>query len=694
LKRGAADSLPELTDRELKVFGVSTFRRPGTQFQPLVFGPVDAGYRLGPGDELHLVLTGDVEAAYPLNVSREGIIVIPDVGQVSVNGLTLAQLEDQLYTRLGRVYSGISRSSSATARFQISLGRLRMNQVYVRGEVAVPGAHQVSSSGGLFHALYQAGGPTADGTFRSVQVHRGGRLLHEVDLYEYLVGGSTAADIRLEHNDHVFVPPAGAQVQVDGAVRRPGIYEVKPGEDLKTVLTFAAGLRSGALARNVQIDRILPPNEQRPGHYRDLVTVDLSRLAAEGTSERLVDGDVVTVSAVIDERRNRVWIDGEVYNPGVYEWRDGMTLWGLIGNADGLTDRAYTSRAQVFRLVGRDRARALVPATLERDATGRPLADVTLAENDSVVILSREELRTPEAVQIDGFVKHPDRYTLARGMTVKDLILAAGGFVDGAYVMEAELTRLPDPLQRTDTTAHVVRVNLTAGSDNGPVDASGIPVWLPRADEIVLRHGDHVFVRRAPGYDVLRTVTVTGQVGAPGTYVLAQRDERLSRVIQRAGGLTGEANAAGLHVIRNGSIVAGDLQRGLRVPGDRNDIVLVEGDSVHVPAFDPTVAVTGAISFEARVLYQPGRGLDYYINQAGGYLDNADTRRVTVSYPNGERTGTRGHWWGGGAPPIRPGSQIFVPQKPESQPGVNLDLLVTRVAALLTAAATLLIALR
>lgn len=683
-----------LGPREQEIFGVRTFRRASSQFEPITFGPVDAGYRLGPRDELTLVITGDVEQAFRMQVSRDGFVFIPDVGQISVNGLTLGQLEDALYSRLARVYSGISRSPDASTRFQLSLGRLRANQITVTGDVLRPGSYQVSSVGGLFNALYRAGGPTTGGSFRHVEVHRGGSLIHTADLYDFLVRGDGASDIRLENNDRIFVPPAARHVRIEGAVRRPMVYEMKPGEGIRDLLAFAGGLRSDALVRRIQIDRIVPPSEQRPGYYRTLVDVDVAQLASE-QGEPLNDGDVVTVSAVSDLRRNRVWIDGEVRNPGVYEWAPGSTLWSMLERADGLSELAYTPRVHVYRYVETDGSRRLLQASLERDEAGRPLHDLPLADNDSIVVLSRRALRTEEFVTIDGFVKSPDTYPLARGMTLRDLILAAEGFSHGAYVLEAEISRMTDPLTRTDTTAVVMRVPLTAAQGAAPDGSNGdmLPRWVPDGAEVLLQHGDRVFVRRAPGYEAAREVRVSGEVLVPGRYVLTTREERLTDVIRRAGGLTPQAYTPGMHVVRGEHVIAADLQRAVRNPDDANNILLAAGDSVHVPTYDPTVTVSGAVNFEARVLYVPGRSLDYYIDQAGGYAERADRHRTTVTYASGERAAVLKRWVGRSDPRVQPGSQIFVPPKPEGTGGTNWDQIVGRSAAVLSALATVMFAI-
>jgi polysaccharide biosynthesis/export protein len=680
--------IDSLSRTEIGVFGLRTFRNASSQFQPSLIGPVGPGYRVGPGDEILLVLTGDVEAAYTLDVTREGFVFIPDVGQVQVSGLTVAELRDVLYSRLGRVYSGVSRSPSATTRFQVTLGQLRTNQVFVTGDVAMPGSYTVSSVSGLFHALYQAGGPTENGSFRRVEIHRGGGVVERADLYSFLLGGGGDADVRLEHNDRIFVPPAGPQVRVEGSVRRPAIYEAVPGEQLLDVIRFAGGFRSDAIVHRVQIDRILPPNQRTPGRYRTLIDVDLTRLDTRADG-RIEDGDVVHVFGVNDERRSRLWVEGGVRNPGLYEWYDGVTLWTLLNRADGLSESAYTPRAHILRLIEADGTRRLIRVSLERDAAGMPIHDVALADNDSIVILSRTELNTPEFVSISGYVKTPETYTFAEGMTLQDLILAAGGFTSGAYVLEAEISRLPDPMVRTDVTAHVYRVPLAAnGAVNGGADR--LPDWVPAADDFELRHGDRIFVRRAPGYAAVREVTITGEVLVPGTYVLANRNDRLSDLLTRAGGLTPQGYPAGVRIKRRGTLVAGDYERVLQRPGDRSDILLAAGDTIFVPAFDPTVAITGAVNFDARVVYVRGKSVEYYINQAGGFTDAADRRRVTILYPSGERSAVRRGVFEGPTA-VRPGSQIFVPAVTEGRTGVNWDQIVGRATALLSTAATILI---
>ncbi|HUF13590.1 MAG TPA: SLBB domain-containing protein, partial [Longimicrobiales bacterium] len=309
-----------ISDAGLPLFGRDLFARRSTEFTPLLTGPVNDSYVLGPGDEVNLVLTGDVELAYSLDVTRQGYLIIPDVGQVAVNGLSVGELQDVLYTRLGNVYSGVRRGREATTRFQVSLGELRTNQIYVVGEAEVPGAYSVSSLATAFNALFQAGGPSIQGTFRNLEVRRGGRAIATVDLYEYMLAGETARDIRLEHGDMLFVPLAGARVAVAGQVRRPAVYEIRDGEGLRDALSFAGGFRAQAVVERVQVTRILPPEQRAPGIDRVVIDVPIERLRDAGDPIPLRDGDLVTVFEVDSERRRLVQLIGEVNRPGTYEW--------------------------------------------------------------------------------------------------------------------------------------------------------------------------------------------------------------------------------------------------------------------------------------------------------------------------------------------------------------------------------------
>ena len=292
-------ALPQPSEEEreegLRVFGLEVFSRSTTQFQPVTTGPVPDDYVLGPGDELVLFLTGDVELSYTLPVTREGFIVIPQVGQVWVNGISLDQLRDQMYTHLGRAYSGVRRDHDATTQFQLTLGRLRTNQVFVTGEVAQPGSYLVSPVASILNALYLAGGPTASGSFRDVRIVRGGRTARSIDLYDYLLRGNNLDAIRLQPGDVLFVPVHSDHVSIRGEVTREAIYEMKPGETLYDLIEHAGGVTTPAHLRRARVTRILPPGERLiPGVDRVVIDADLADILDNGdNAPELEAGDDV-----------------------------------------------------------------------------------------------------------------------------------------------------------------------------------------------------------------------------------------------------------------------------------------------------------------------------------------------------------------------------------------------------------------
>jgi protein involved in polysaccharide export with SLBB domain len=680
------------------VFGRDVFARSRTQFDPILTGPADPDYTIGPGDEIQLVITGDLQNAFTLVVSREGFVIIPDVGQVNVTGLTLEALRNRLYDRLGRVYSGLRRGASATTFFDVSLGRLRTIQVFVIGDVERPAAYQVSAAATVFHALNRAGGPTDLGSFRNIMVRRGpeGAVAARIDLYDYLLRGDASRDVRLNQGDLVFVPPAGAQVSVQGKVRRPGIYEVSAGEGVRDALGFAGGLEADASVQRVQIDRVLPAAERGPGVDRVVVDVELSQLVDPTASVPLHDGDEVRVFATLAERRNRVTLTGGVFRPGLYGFRPGMTVWSLIDLAGGLAETSFRQLAHVIRLVPETGGERLLRLSLETNAQGRRAQDLELQDRDSVVVFATDSLLVDEFVTVEGMVKQPGRYRLAAGMTVEDLILAAGGFVEGANTSAAEVARLNPSAQRGDTVAIPTSVRL-AGAVPDPSDlvqrANGLAIdGMPQASQFVLRHEDRVFVRRMPGFVVAQTVTVAGEVMYPGPYAIQRRDERLSSLLARAGGVTEEGYVPGAHLIRDSVRVGIDLEEARDNPGREQDVILEPGDQLIVPAYDGTVLVRGAVAYESRVIYRRGRSLGDYLDEAGGTLPEADLARVSIQYPSGQRaTAHRTLWWRS-YPDVEPGSTITVPAK-AARPGTPWGVVITTSATALSAIATLLLAI-
>src|SRR5437773_2350251 len=433
-----------------RVFGVDVFRRSKTQFLPLLSGPVPPDYRIGPGDVLALIVTGDVEGAYTLQVMREGYILIPQVGQVHVANLTLDQVRDVLFTRLGRVYSGVRRTANATTRFDLSVVNVRANQIFVTGEVTQPGAYQISSLGTAMTALYAAGGVTERSDMRAVVVQRGGKAVATLDLYDYLLRGDTRNDVRLETGDVVFVPTYQTRAEISGAVVRPGIYELKGGETLADLLHAAGGFRADAALKRLAVYRLLPVPSRGPGRPPRAVVdgalattlrvpLDSSYLFERDSTGRYIGPpglafpgkgtpevplepyDNVLIFQQPDFNFQRtVVLRGEVRYPGTYSLRTkGDRLAELIKRAGGLTPRAYAQGIRFYRATGTAGRLDIDLAHALSDSAARD--NVVLQPDDSIVI--------PEflpSVKVIGAVNSPGSVLWRKGAGLDYYLNAAG----------------------------------------------------------------------------------------------------------------------------------------------------------------------------------------------------------------------------------------------------------------------------
>jgi len=599
-----------------RVFGVDVFRRTTTQFLPLLSGPVPADYKLGPGDNLVLILTGDVELAHTLSVTREGFILIPQVGQVFVSNLTLDQLRNVLYDRLGRVYSGVRRTNPTT-RFDLSVANVRANQIYVVGEVSQPGAYQISSLGTVLTALYAAGGVTDRANLRSVEVRRGDKPVATLDLYDYLLRGDVHDDVRLQTGDVVFVPVHGIRTEISGAVTRPAIYELRVGETLSDLLGAAGGFRPDAQFKRIAVHRLLPPGERGPG------------------------------------------------SP----------------------------------------PRAVIDVALTAQPPNRPSAvqipPIALLDGDSVVVDSVSALNGQFYVAIAGMVKKPGAYPWRQGMTLRDLVLLARGPEIGADLREAEIARIPTDRSQGQL-ATTLRVPLdstylferdSAGRYVGP---PGLPFPSRGAAEVVLEPYDNALILRQPNFDFQRTVTISGEVRFPGTYSLRTKNDRLSSLFSRGGGLTPQAYPEGIRFYRslnNVGRINVDVRRAIADTSSRFNIVLQPGDSMHIPEYTPSVKVTGAVNSPGSVLWRQGANLSYYVSAAGGYAPQAQKGQVSVRFANGEVRTRRGGFFPSDPRPA-PGSEVSVPYEDPNAKKTDYVSLFGAVAQILASAIAIIVVVR
>lgn len=658
------------TDSGYQVFGLDLFQGDQSQLDPNVGGAADANYRFGPGDRLVLFLTGDVEKSMQLTVTRDGFVVIPAVGQVNVAGLTRAQLEDALYTRLGKVYSGVRRGPGATTRFYIDVASMGANQIFVNGDVRQPGSYRMSRAGTVMNALYLAGGPTENGSMRAVQVKRNGELVATLDVYDYALNGDAAHDVRLESNDVVFVPPRGPQIRIAGAILRPATYEIKPGQTVTEAVQLAGGFTETADRRRVFIERVVPP-EQRTTAGTDRRVVDVPSDLFDSAPVR--GGDVIRVVEISRRLATRIDVKGNVWTPGMVEFSPGMHLSDALRRAGGVKPDSYLGQVLVARLRP-DSTRQMLHTALT-DTTGKATDDLALADGDEITVFSTTTFRPTRFITIAGAVRTPGQIPYRDGMTLRDAVLLADGLQEGASLTDAEVARLPDN-RAAGVTAITTHVRLDStylferGADGHAIASTSTAGLANRAPETVLQPYDAVLIKRQPEWQLQQTVTIRGEVRYPGDYSLTTKTERLSDIITRAGGLTTSAYADGIVFIRkqgNVGRIGVDLGAVMHDKQNVDNLALFDGDSIYIPQYAPVVSVRGSVNSAVGVAYVRGADLDYYIRAAGGATAQGDDGRAYVTQGNGKVESRHRHFllWSSEPTPL-PGSVVTVPAKDPS----------------------------
>lgn len=654
-----------------QIYGHKVFNSRSLTFEPSENLATPQNYRLGPGDEVIIDIWGTSEDHIRRTISPEGSVMIEQLGPIYLNGLTINDANKHIKSAFSKKYAGMD---DAETDIQVTLGQVRTIQVDILGEVATPGTFRMSPFSTVFHGLYRAGGINDIGSLRNIEVIRNGKKVATIDIYDYLFNGKSDGNIRLQEGDAIIVPPYEQLVSIDGNVKRPMYYEIKPNETLETILNYAGGFTGDAYSGMVRLAR-------QAGTENELHNIERGEFA----SYELKDGDIITVGTILDRYANRVEVKGAVYRPGLFAiGKDINTIGDLIRKADGLTDDAYTERALLYR-EGPDLELQIFPYNVKDILEGK-IADVPLKRNDMLVISSIHELEERGALTINGQVARPGTYPYAANTTVEDLILQAGGLLEGASTARVDISRRIVNPTSTEETQRLARV-FSVSIENGLAVGEG--------KGFILKPFDRVEVRKSPGYSPQRTVTVNGEVLFDGVYVLENRNERISDIVRRAGGIIEKAYVKGAHLSRrltddeylarketlrvamSSATNAGgdsialskidvsssynvgiDLEKALKYPGTHYDLVLQPGDQLFIPEEQSTVKISGEVMYPNAVVYEPGKKLGYYIDQAGGYGQNAKKNKGFVVYMNGTVAKAKRNT------PIEPGCQIIIPSKP------------------------------
>jgi protein involved in polysaccharide export with SLBB domain len=675
---------------ELRIFGADIFQGSNTKFEPNLRMATPKNYVIGADDELLLELYGNSEASYSLTVSPEGAINIPYVGVVPIAGITIEQAIIRIKDKMGAIYSGLRNGST---RLNVSVGNIRSIRVIVTGEVVKPGTYTLPSVATAFNALYAAGGPNDKGTMRQIKIIRNDREESIIDVYDFLLNGSLRNNIVLQDQDIIQVAPYLSRVEIRGRVKRPAIFELKEGETFNQLLTYAGGFDEEAYRTRITVFK----NTATERRVEDVLASQFGVYLPQS-------GDKYRVGKILDRYTNRVRISGAVFRPGVYELSQGLTLSMLIKKADGVKEDAFMNRGYITRL--KENLEKEQVAFSVADILAGTQNDIPLKREDEVVISSIFDLKTAYKIQIDGEVRNAGTYDFAEGMTLKELIVQAGGFTEAASAKRIEIARRikeSNVMSQSAHTSEIYHVNIER-------DLSG-------AEDFVLQPFDVINVRLAKGYQRQRSVRIEGEVLYPGQYILTRKDERVSDLIKRAGGFTAYAYTDGASLKRksiledeldstgnqferkskleqerfqerverlnalqkstinpnelgavqrsavNNSYVGINMDEILRHPEGSNDLILEEGDVLHIPKQLQTVRVSGEVLSPVTVIYSSNKGFKEYISQAGGFSERALKKRAYVVYANGSARSTSKFLFFNNYPKIKPGAEIFVPQR-------------------------------
>lgn len=680
-----------------QIYGHKVFNSRALTFEPSDNLATPQNYRLGPGDEVIIDIWGTSEDHLRQTISPEGSIMISQVGPVYLNGMTIADANRHVKGIFAKKYAGVT---DAETDVQVTLGQVRTIQVDIMGEVATPGTFRLSPFSSVFHALYRAGGINSIGSLRNIQVLRNGKKIAGVDIYDYLFDGKTAGNIRLQEGDVIIVPPYEQLVNIDGNVKRPMYYEIKPGETIQTVIDYAGGFTGDAYSGMVRLAR-------QSATENELYNIDREEFA----SYRLKDGDILTVGTILDRYANRVELKGAVYRPGMFAINKELSTVGqLIKKADGLTDDAYADRVLLYR-EGPELQLEVLSLDLKAILNGTA-PDVKLKRNDLLVISSIKEIQDRGQLSIQGHVARPGTYPFADNTTLEDLILQAGGLLDGASTARVDISRRivnPSSTTPTEQLSENYSISVVGGLAQG------------EGQNFIMKPYDVVIVRRSPGYVPQEMVNIGGEVLFAGNYALEKRNERLSSIISRAGGLIEGAYTKGAYLTRKltdeeykmrqetlrlamsnqdghgDSIslskiqvsdrysVGIDLEKAIAYPGSTYDVIVQPGDVLFIPEQQSTVKIAGDVMFPNTVVFVPGKKLSYYIDQAGGYGQRAKKGKAFIVYMNGSVAKAKRNT------PIEPGCQIIIPSKPEKMgtDWTKVLALATSFSSVATMAATI-----
>jgi len=663
------------------IFGADLFRNKNSTFEPDLKLATPLNYVVGPQDQLNVNVYGNSVANWQLEVSPEGNINIPGAGLINVAGKTIAGATAAIKAKLAANNYAVGRGTDV----KVTLGNIRSIKVIMVGQLVKPGTYTLPSLATAFNALYSAGGPNDNGSFRNIEVIRNNKIVAHLDIYDFIVKGDQKGNISLQDQDIIRVPTYRTRVNLTGQVKTRALFEVLPGESLQDVLNFAGGFTDSAYTAKIKVTQI----SDQQLRITDVPESDYANYIP-------LRGDKYTVESIINRFENRVVISGAVFRPGEFELQKGLTLAQLIKNASGLKEDAFMDRGTITRLKPDNSIETISFNLTDVIANSNSIA---LQREDSIHIFSIFELKDKYQVTINGAVRNPGTFNYASGLKVADLILEAGGLSEGASMKRIEVARRinnADQQSKTGAVSQVFSVNIDTDLKPGQGDFELMPF-------------DIVSVYGLPGYEKQKIVKIEGEVLYPGTYTITNKDEKISDLVQRAGGLTASADVEGGTLKRDNIAILGinknksdttyveqerqdrlnrlkrsykdstdntdlqarnnyvgiDLKAILKSPGSSIDLLIEDGDLVRIPTMQQIVRVNGEVLYPSAVVYSNSKSFKDYVLNAGGFSPRALRRGAYVVYPNGTVKGTSKFLFFNNHPDVKPGSEIFVPTKPE-----------------------------
>lgn len=669
------DIIQSKTSIKSKIFGAELFSNSNLTFEPNLKIPTPRNYVLGVGDVIAVDVFGYSDAKYNLRVNEEGLVRIPYVSPLKVNGLTFDDAQKKITQSLSKVYPEILTGKTSV---QVSLGQIRTIRVTLIGEITKPGTYFLSSLSSIANALYVSGGPNDNGSFRSIDLIRNGKKITTFDLYDFLLKGDLTNNRRLEDDDIIKVNPYTKRVELTGAVKRKAIYETKNGENLGSVIDFAGGFADGAYKEFFTVTRI-------GDKEKEIINVTKNNYP----SFELKSGDMIIVDSITNRFTNRVSINGSVFHPGNYALDNGTTkLSQLIAKA-GIKEEAYLKRGLIKRL-----QENFMPQTIDFNVADviNGKNDVVLKREDSIKIYSIFELQENYNISVQGEVNTPGVYDYADSMKLQDALIIAGGLKDGATDKKVEIARRVKTGVGVDSNAYAI------------VESFSLDEYNSR--KTILRPFDVITVRKDPLYIDQKIVNIQGEVQYPGKYILQSNTETMTDLIARAGGLKSSAYVSSAILLRNTyrdnlerqlaeskayyttsqnkdsttkgifyaeiktprQIVNIHLEKAIVSPHGLDDIKLEEGDILKIPQYKGTVQTIGGVYVPRKINFNNELSFSDAISESGGFLTNAAKRKVFVQYPNGEVKKSHSFLFFRSYPKLKPGSEIFIPLKPERKP--------------------------